>query len=830
MDAREQAFSDSLQLLRDDYRNLRLPTAFARARRLQARVARDTASLPPHLRAELYQHLACLHTEYLRQKDSVRIYTQRAEGLIPGAAPWLRARQALCWAYVSYLEWAHEEMDLHAAYGIELLGAEGKQHPELLAALNVQRGRARKKTGGLLPAGEARSAEWRKSEGYFRAAMAELRSVQSPRLPQLYEELGLLVSRQEARSGEVRRMADTIAALLTPAHTGVVHPDRLRGFLAAELHRADSVVYFYERLRGRAPFFTGAYPSEYLYNLREAYRAQDAIEAGIAVSRDMLVYKGCCPPGTEGPVSVAELAGNCAATLECPIILSQLAQTLLEHFFTRGGAENLHGAHLLAMGAVDRYGEILAGLSDDGAFNQSVVLGDRIINVAIRAAYAYLRTEPTDRWATLAAIHRTMEFGKGHSLVTDLTATVERAAGDGLSYPDDFAAVQQQLRECRATLFAGEAPDLAALDSFYRLARQRDSLQLLATVAPAAAVDRSVLAPYSLDRVQQDLSAGSAYVEYLETTEEVYGLYVDSDTVVAFRVGTPAEIDSEGFTSRCARERTVTAAYRRLATDLYDRLLGPVSDLLCGHPEVLLSPSASLQRLPFAALIDGSEPETYLVQRHTLRYIDNWRSELLNRKLLRLKTNGRTERSVGVWTHPDLEPYLGRLPEVMRAAGIGRVGSYGGGARVPRLDTWMREYDVLHFSVHARSHPTLRGENYLSLSQDRQLRGTAIAGLDLRASLVVLAACSTDRGATYRREGTYSLRRSFHQAGVPDVISSVYDIPAAATARVMGGFYRELAGGRHPATALAEAQRGAARGDYGDRYRAPLYWAGVVLR
>jgi len=47
-----------------------------------------------------------------------------------------------------------------------------------------------------------------------------------------------------------------------------------------------------------------------------------------------------------------------------------------------------------------------------------------------------------------------------------------------------------------------------------------------------------------------------------------------------------------------------------------------------------------------------------------------------------------------------------------------------------------------------------------------------------------------------------------------------------ATARLMSGFYRELASGRSESAALAEAQRAALKDP---RTAHPFYWAGFVL-
>ena len=114
--------------------------------------------------------------------------------------------------------------------------------------------------------------------------------------------------------------------------------------------------------------------------------------------------------------------------------------------------------------------------------------------------------------------------------------------------------------------------------------------------------------------------------------------------------------------------------------------------------------------------------------------------------------------------------------------------------------------DILHLSVHARGNPARLHDNYLYFSPTDSLNGLMIGRYSLDARLVVLAACSTARGYANPGEGTFSLQRSFHVAGVPDVVSSVYDIPAGATSVLLEEFYRALHSGASPGEALQFAR------------------------
>ena len=81
-----------------------------------------------------------------------------------------------------------------------------------------------------------------------------------------------------------------------------------------------------------------------------------------------------------------------------------------------------------------------------------------------------------------------------------------------------------------------------------------------------------------------------------------------------------------------------------------------------------------------------------------------------------------------------------------------------------------------------------------------------ILRLDLRRTrLVVLAACDSSFRSTALATNAFGLGEAFLAAGARTVVASGWAVDDAATSKLMGSFYRRLAGG----TAVAEALRGA---------------------
>ena len=86
---------------------------------------------------------------------------------------------------------------------------------------------------------------------------------------------------------------------------------------------------------------------------------------------------------------------------------------------------------------------------------------------------------------------------------------------------------------------------------------------------------------------------------------------------------------------------------------------------------------------------------------------------------------------------------------------------------------------------------------------------TALEVLDLNLSgtkLVVLSACETGLGEIHEGEGVYGLRRSFQEAGVAEVVSSLWEVSDAGTQALMTDFYDRVVAGMPAREALRETQ------------------------
>jgi len=148
----------------------------------------------------------------------------------------------------------------------------------------------------------------------------------------------------------------------------------------------------------------------------------------------------------------------------------------------------------------------------------------------------------------------------------------------------------------------------------------------------------------------------------------------------------------------------------------------------------------------------------------------------------------------------------------------------------------LAQFSIIHFATHGwldSARPELSGV-VLSLvdqkgrPQEGVLRLHEIYNLHLGADLVVLSACQTALGKEVRGEGLIGLTRGFMYAGAPRVAATLWRVDDAATAELMGHFYRFMLKEKlSPAAALRAAQLEIMKQK---RWQSPYYWAGFVLQ
>ena len=140
------------------------------------------------------------------------------------------------------------------------------------------------------------------------------------------------------------------------------------------------------------------------------------------------------------------------------------------------------------------------------------------------------------------------------------------------------------------------------------------------------------------------------------------------------------------------------------------------------------------------------------------------------------------------------------------------------------------EFGVIHLATHAitnEDNPMFSSIAFsMEESEDGFLEAREIIKMDLNADLVVLSACNTAFSKQLTGEGMLGLTRAFFTAGVPTIISSLWDVEDYATQLLMVEFHKRLKKGHRPARALQKAQIKLIQNQ---KYSNPIYWAPFVL-
>ena len=801
---------DSVGLAIDAYR---FPEALAAARDLRPWVEARTDSVPDTLRARLYQYLSELHSKRWMWFDSTTYYTERAEALLPNDAPLeLRVRQL----YVKALGRANYDRTwvdimMTADLGLALLEEADKQAHPLYPRLLIVRGNARKKYGDEL-AGEEQERMWDKASRSIERALAYLPDTAVDWQRYAYSELGFVRTRQGVEERAIRRLADTLGRLATNQES--VDSLRLLGHYFGKRGMADSSLRTYRQLVEGGPFFNYWVDSEAFYQLRTIALEQGDYDAALDyAARGAGVY-GCCAADSATGTCTDERAG-------CVFYHVGYAQVLLERYRAEGRHADLVALARIVGRAVTGYEAAFRNRQEESVLNVMSVIGRRMLDLSLKTA-VLTAEHHGGKEDYLEEVFRAFERRRALLLRQELVGRAGETAREG----DEQADLSARMQLLKARYAKRLSLPLAKLVDYQSLSVQFDRM---AQPSPASTEKRgftdSAPTEANLDQLQRHLTEEQAFISYAEIGDQLYTFYADRDTAFTYSV------DTSGLRYR-ARALTHWLAGRpggggqgiAEARDLYRQLLRPVADRRRLPSELLIVPSASIREVSFAALMPTQA--TYLVDRHTVRYLPSWRVEQHHR-MRRRELVDRADRSpalVGIWTHPDLTAYFAPLTDYLDRRVQARLLT----TSLPLSAAQSLTY--LQLSVHARGNPDRLHDNYLYFSPTDSLNGTQLGTYRLNARLAVLAACSTARGVASPGEGTFSLQRSFHLAGVPDVVSSVYDIPAAATSVLLTEFYRRLLGGAEPAVALAEAQRAMRRGELGNgRYRWVGFWGGMVV-
>jgi CHAT domain-containing protein len=206
-------------------------------------------------------------------------------------------------------------------------------------------------------------------------------------------------------------------------------------------------------------------------------------------------------------------------------------------------------------------------------------------------------------------------------------------------------------------------------------------------------------------------------------------------------------------------------------------------------------------------VVEGAELVTGADVNETIVKALSARGELANYTVLHFATHGVVNPII-----PELSALVLSLP-----GNIGVSPEPGSAGDSPAL-----EGSGMNISD-AGETPALPGE------EDGYLRAGEIVNLDIKADVVNLSACETGLGKLYNGEGVVGLTQAFLLAGANGLSVSLWSVADESTAQFMVAVYTLVEEEDVSyAEAITDVKRRFIRGDLGDTWKAPYFWAPFV--
>jgi len=519
-----------------------------------------------------------------------------------------------------------------------------------------------------------------------------------------------------------------------------------------------------------------------------------------------------------------------ARDFEAALRFARQAVAAYRELRDEGGELSALGGMGSALGALNRLEEAAAIYSDirnrlkergdvSGALSPAIFLTDIALRLGNHETARNLLIEAHD---AMDLHYRRTQYPSGHFAVFGQTAfsyVASSMSDSGESFARDaFWLVDAQ----RSRFYTGDGKN-----------RVRELQSLLSA--------DTILLEYSLNQNQ----GGQGYV-----------WAVERDSVTAHKIPASAEAVRLGreVVARLSDTRNAVRPENSILRRLSELLLGPVRKQIAGK-RLIFVVDEFLFQLPMGLLPDPNESEPVMLgERHEIIYAPGGQAVS---ELTRLP-RGPATSTIVVVADPvtnGLDARLRRpLPQSVsdfprlayaeeeirrfRAAGWRNPMVELSGFEANRGTVWSHlvHAGFVHFIVHGRIDLNIPGQSGLALNsfrpsgerQDGFLRFDEIAGSQIAADIVSLAACDTAVGKVIEKFGVPTISSAFLRAGARRTVSTLWKIDDDATQELMVEFYKQLFSSAKltPAQALWTAQMHVRKRP---GWSNPYYWAGFVL-
>jgi CHAT domain-containing protein len=438
-----------------------------------------------------------------------------------------------------------------------------------------------------------------------------------------------------------------------------------------------------------------------------------------------------------------------------------------------------------------------------------------------------------------------------HRRFADAFATFERARSRaladliasrrlGLARPEEqrlyaeSALIRSQIADAQSRLFelaseadaAKSASRLTALNAQIRTLEDQYQ-QVAARIAVQAPRLQSLVdtKPASLKALQDVMRAERfELLQYLVQETGVIVWHIGPDSITVRNVFLPrAQVMGKVASLQKSLSDRNAVFDQATARELFLFLIQPVLGQIRSERLVIV-PHEDLNYVPFQVFQNPADGR-YLGERFQISYAPS-ATVLLGFKRSTTLAGGRLFAAAD----PSIVAAVGEVASIGKLfPGRSRVVS-DSLARESDVKTAVRDYDIVHLSVHGKFNAAEPMLSYVALapgaSDDGRLTAAEMFGLPLDNSrLVVLSACDTGRAEATHANEVIGLVRALIYAGAGALVLSYWEVDSDATALWMRSFYEAAL-----TRPIAEAARVALTRVKSDpAYSHPYYWAAFAM-